>query len=93
MTIIGQRPPEVETNAEAGHWEGDLILGTGAASAMVTLRERKTQFGIIINLPTDHTAATTSAAPASCMCGVLIMRVLFSSAMRCPKEAQRYAAH
>ena len=29
---------------------------------MVTLRERKTQYGIIINLPTDHTAATTNAA-------------------------------
>jgi IS30 family transposase len=29
---------------------------------MVTLRERKTQYGIIINLPTDHTAATTNKA-------------------------------
>jgi hypothetical protein len=60
---------------------------------MVTLRERKTQFGIIINLPTDHTAATTSAAPARRTCGVLVMRVFFSSAMRSPKEAQRYPAH
>lgn len=29
---------------------------------MVTLRERKTQYGIIINLPIDHTAARTNAA-------------------------------
>jgi transposase, IS30 family len=65
MTMIDQRPPEVETKTEAGHWEGDLIVGTGSASAMVTLRERKTQYGIIINLPTDHTAATTNKAIAA----------------------------
>ncbi|WP_461186785.1 IS30 family transposase [Arthrobacter sp. Z4-13] len=62
MTMIDQRPAEVETKTEAGHWEGDLIVGTGSTSAMVTLRERKTQYGIIINLPTDHTAATTNKA-------------------------------
>jgi IS30 family transposase len=65
MTMIDQRPPEVETKTEAGHWEGDLIVGTGPSSAMVTLRERKTQYGIIINLPTDHTAATTNKAIAA----------------------------
>jgi IS30 family transposase len=42
--------------------EGDLIVGPGSASAMVTLRERKTHYGIIINLPADHTAATTNEA-------------------------------
>ncbi len=29
---------------------------------MMTLRERKTQYGIIVNLPDDHTAATVNAA-------------------------------
>ena len=29
---------------------------------MVTLRERKTHYGIVINLPVDHTAATVTAA-------------------------------
>jgi transposase, IS30 family len=42
--------------------EGDLIIGVGSASAMVTLRERTTQYGIIINLPHDHTAASLNAA-------------------------------
>jgi len=42
--------------------EGDLILGVGCGSAMVTLRERTTQYGIIINLPHDHTANSVNTA-------------------------------
>jgi transposase, IS30 family len=42
--------------------EGDLIIGVGSASAMVTLRERTTQYGIIINLPHDHTATSVNTA-------------------------------
>ena len=34
----------------------------GSVSAMMTLRERKTQYGIIVNLPIDHTAASVNAA-------------------------------
>jgi IS30 family transposase len=64
MTMIDQRPAEVETRLEAGHWEGDLVIGIGSVSAMVTLRERKTQFGIVVNLPHDHTAASVNAAVA-----------------------------
>lgn len=62
MTMIDERPAEVETRLEAGHWEGDLIVGIGSVSAMMTLRERKTQYGIIVNLPADHTAASVNAA-------------------------------
>lgn len=65
MTMIDQRPPEVEAGQQAGHWEGDLILGIGCASAMMTLRERKTQYGIIVNLPEDHTSASVVAALAT----------------------------
>ena len=67
MTMIDKRPAEVETKKTAGNWEGDLILGTGCASAMVTLRERKTQYGIVINLPRDHTAATVNLAVAGAL--------------------------
>ena len=67
MTMIDKRPAEVETKETAGNWEGDLILGTGCTSAMVTLRERKTQYGIVINLPHDHTAATVNQAVAGAM--------------------------
>jgi IS30 family transposase len=62
MTMIDQRPAEVETKQQAGHWEGDLIVGIGSASAMMTLRERKTHYGIIVNLPVDHTANSVNAA-------------------------------
>ena len=62
MTMIDKRPAEVEPKQQAGHWEGDLIVGTGSVSAMMTLRERKTHYGIVINLPVDHTAETVNAA-------------------------------
>jgi IS30 family transposase len=62
MTMIHARPPEVETKQQVGHWEGDLIVGVGSASAMMTLRERKTHYGIIVNLPADHTASSVNAA-------------------------------
>jgi IS30 family transposase len=65
MVMIHQRPAEIETKQTAGHWEGDLIVGVGSVSAMVTLRERKTQYGKVINLPHDHTAASVNTAVIS----------------------------
>ncbi len=62
MTMITDRPVEVQARVEPGHWEGDLIIGLGSTSAMVTLRERVTHYGIIVNLPGDHTALTVNAA-------------------------------
>ncbi len=62
MTMIKDRPTEVQDRVEPGHWEGDLIIGLGSRSAMITLRERVTHYGIIINLPGDHTALTVNAA-------------------------------
>ena len=58
----GMTNTEVEDGQRAGDWEGDLILGVGCASAMMTLRERKTQYGIVVNLPADQTAAKVNAA-------------------------------
>jgi IS30 family transposase len=62
MTMIDQRPTEVEEKKQPGHWEGDLIVGVGSASAMMTLRERVTHYGIVVNLPADHTAESVNAA-------------------------------
>lgn len=62
MTSIRDRPETVAARIEPGNWEGDLIIGLGSASAMITLRERVTHYGIIVNLPGDHTALTVNAA-------------------------------
>jgi len=62
MVMIDQRPAEAESKQVAGHWKGDLIVGPGSVSAMVTLRKRKTHYRMVINLPTDHTAASVNHA-------------------------------
>jgi IS30 family transposase len=52
MLTIHQRPFAPEDRSQAGHWEGDLIVGRAQSSVIGTLVERQTRTIRLLHLPT-----------------------------------------
>ena len=57
ITLIDERPVEVNARMVPGHWEGDLIIGKDHKSALCVIVERKTRF-IQLDLLFEYDART-----------------------------------
>jgi IS30 family transposase len=57
MTMISDRPVEVDDRVEIGHREGDCIMDAGNRSAIGALVERRTRYLILIDVPTSRPTA------------------------------------
>jgi transposase, IS30 family len=51
MLTIHDRPFQVDGRSEAGHWEGDLIIGNNQSTAIGTLVERQTRMVRLVHQP------------------------------------------
>ena len=71
MRMIDERPAEAQDRCQAGHWEGDLIMGPGNRTAIGTPLERSTRFLILLKFPDGvATAHVVSQAVASALGGL-----------------------
>jgi len=56
---IHERPGNIGTRDEFGHWEGDLVLFSHSNTNLITLRERKSRVFLAIKNPSKHADITS----------------------------------
>jgi IS30 family transposase len=62
MRSIHDRPALVETRRYAGNWEGDLIIGAGQRSAIITLIDRRTRVTKLVHVGGNRSAQNVGDA-------------------------------
>jgi len=62
LRLISERPAAAQNRAEIGHLEGDLIVGSGHKSALITVFDRYSRRLWLGRLPSGHSAPVTLRA-------------------------------
>jgi IS30 family transposase len=88
--MISERPAEAEDRAVPGHWEGDLILGTGH-SAIGTLVERSSRFTMLLHLPppADRQPRVKNGPPVSGHDAEAVRDAIAAAILTLPEQLRR----